>query len=70
MCILHQNLDDQDDQFTEPPTAGNPLSRREENRFGLPRDLGRQDPPYGDDGDDGDDGETTPPRRDPVVAAH
>lgn len=28
MCILQQNLDDQDDQFTEPPTAGNPLSRR------------------------------------------
>ncbi|NJP25215.1 hypothetical protein FLW53_13550 [Microbispora sp. SCL1-1] len=65
MCILHQTLDD---QSTEPPTAGSPLSRREENRIGLPRDLDRQDPPYGEGGMDVEDGETTPPRRDPVVA--
>jgi hypothetical protein len=46
MCILQQNLTDQDDQFVQPPTAGNPLSRGEENPCGLQRELDRQDLRY------------------------
>ncbi|GIH52629.1 hypothetical protein SAMN05421833_14540 [Microbispora rosea] len=43
MCILQQNLTDQD-RFAEPPTAGNPPSRGQENPSGLRHDLDRQDP--------------------------
>ncbi|MEU8172264.1 hypothetical protein AB0C14_05275 [Microbispora hainanensis] len=63
MCILQQDLDD---QFAEPPTVRDPLSCREENRLGLPRDLDRQDPPYGEERTM----ESATQRRDPVVATH
>ncbi|GIH66747.1 hypothetical protein Msi02_75640 [Microbispora siamensis] len=35
MCILQQNLTDQDDRFGQLPTAGNPLSG-EEKITGIP----------------------------------
>ncbi|GLX09060.1 hypothetical protein Misp03_59860 [Microbispora sp. NBRC 16548] len=49
MCILQQNLTDQDDRFVEPLTAGNPLSRGEENPCGLRRDPCRQDLRYSEE---------------------